>query len=259
MSKHSFSTLESLFAGAFVYPKLVDTNFEYPFKDNAAAFQYGYEKMGHPTFSRQHMYETMGEQGRMESFNYFMEGKFGLTQLMPKRLKSFGYDLDEVMQLKDSPFIVDIGGGQGQMLLQLKDEYPHLTAKNLILQEFQEDIRLNNDVTTIAWNFKTPAPQPVIGAQVYSLMHIFHNTADLEALGIIQKISAAMKPYSRLLIHEFSKRLINSNMHAAMISSMAGRERSSKEWHQMAALCGLKVTFEAYVDLGEGLVEMRKI
>jgi hypothetical protein len=75
----------------------------------------------------------------------------------------------------------------------------------------------------------------------------------------MQRLAAAMKPYSRLLIHEFSKRLINSNMHAAMIASMAGRERSSKEWHAMAGLCGLKVTFEKYVDLGEGLVEMRKL
>lgn len=253
------STLEALLGGAFIYPKLVDSHFEYPFKENAAPFQYAYEKMGNARFSKQHIYETMHDQGRMPSFNHFMEGKFGLSIPIPQRAKGLGYDLDSLMLLPDDPHIVDIGGGQGQMLQQLKDEYPHLKPENLILQEFNEDINPNPAVTTIAWNFKSAAPQPVLGAQVYSLMHIFHNMADLEALQLMQKLAAAMKPYSRLLIHEFSKTLSNSKMHASMISSFAGRERSSKEWHFMAGLCGLKVTFEAYVDLGEGLVEMQKV
>jgi hypothetical protein len=157
-------------AGAFVYPKLVDTNFEYPFKDNSTPFQYAYEKMGHTEFANKHMYEIMGHQGRMDSFDFFMEGKFGLTKTMPNRLKGFGYDLDEVMLLKDSPFIVDVGGGRGQMLLQLQDEYPHLTPKNLVLQEFSSDGKPNSAVTTMVWNFKDGTPQPVVGAQVYSLM-----------------------------------------------------------------------------------------
>jgi hypothetical protein len=44
-----------------------------------------------------------------------------------------------------------------------------------------------------------------------------------------------------------------------MIEQLGGRERSSKEWKQMASMAGLKVTFEAYPAAGEGLVEMRKL
>ena len=74
----------------------------------------------------------------------------------------------------------------------------------------------------------------------------------------MQKTAAAMNADSRLLIIEYTKNTTNVPMHATMITLYGGRERSSPEWNQMAALCGLKVTFEAYPDMGECLVEMRK-
>lgn len=244
---------------AFVYPKLLDTNFAYPFKDNAAAFQYAYEKMGNSKFAQQHMYTTMHDQDRMESFNAYMDGKFGLSRKMPERVRSLGYDLDAVLHLHEIPVIVDIGGGRGQMLLEIQEAYPHLTAANLILQEFSADIEASPAVTTMVWDFKSAAPQPVVGATVYSLKHIFHNMPDLEAVQLMQKLARAMGGESRIWIHEVSKMPVNGNLHAAMIACMGGRERSSREWAAMAGLCGLRVSFEAYVDLGEGLVEMRLI
>jgi hypothetical protein len=109
------------------------------------------------------------------------------------------------------------------------------------------------------WDYKSEAPQLVVGALNYSLTHIFHKLSDLDALQLMQKISKAMAPHSRLLIHELSKNTNYGNMHAAMIEQFGGRERSSKEWKQMASMAGLKVTFEAYPAAGEGLVEMRKL
>jgi hypothetical protein len=44
-----------------------------------------------------------------------------------------------------------------------------------------------------------------------------------------------------------------------MIAWLGGRERSSEEWHGMAEIVVLKVSFEADPGLGEGLVEMRKM
>jgi hypothetical protein len=44
-----------------------------------------------------------------------------------------------------------------------------------------------------------------------------------------------------------------------MIDLYGGRLRSSQEWKQMAAIAGLKVTFEAYPKAEEGLIEMRKL
>jgi hypothetical protein len=246
-------------AAAFLYPKLVASNFEYPFKENAAAFQYAYEKQGITKYAKQHLYATMYDQGRMPSFNYFMEGKFVIPAPMPERLKTLGYDLDAIIASTSKPVIVDIGGGNGQMLLEIKEAYPQLGYDNLILEEFNAAIHPDKNIQAIEWDAKSNNAQPIVGATIYSLMHVFHNTPDIESLLLMKKLSAAMDANSRLLIHEFSKNLNYTNMHASMIAMMGGGERSSKQWHQMAEISGLKVTFEKYPTLGEGLVEMRKL
>lgn len=252
-------SVEGLLAGAFIYPKLVDTDFAYPFKERSAAFQYAYEKMGNQAFASEHMFSVMHEQGRMESFNAFMEGKFGLTTKMPARLRSLGYDLDSVILEKDNPItIVDIGGGQGQMLLEIKESYPQLTAENLILQEFNAAAYPRPNITAMDWDFKCDSPQPVKGATIYNFLHIFHNTPDIESIKCLKKISAVMQPHSRIFIQELPRIKGNAYMHASMIAFFGGRERSSKEWHAMAEIADLKVTFEAYPEKGEGLVEMMK-
>jgi hypothetical protein len=253
------SSTEPLMASAFLYAKLLESNFQYPFKENQAAFQYAYEKQGESKYANQHLYATMYDQGRMASFNYFMEGKFVIPAPMPARLKTLGYDLDSVIESTPKPVVVDIGGGNGQMLLEIKDAFPQLGHDNLILEEFNAAIHPDADIQAIEWDAKSDKAQPVLKATIYSLMHVFHNTPDIESLLLMKKLSAAMDKDSRLLIHEFSKNLNYTNMHASMIAMMGGGERSSKQWHQMAEISGLKVTFEKYPALGEGLVEMRKI
>jgi hypothetical protein len=155
--------------------------------------------------------------------------------------------------------MVDIGGGRGEMLLDFKAAFPQLQTSDLIVQEFNHDITDIPGVTLATWNYKDESPQPIKGALIYHLAHILHNLSDLEALRLLKKISEAMAPHSRLLIHEFAKNVNYAKMHAAMITLYGGRERSSAEWHQIADLAGLRVTFEAYPPFAEGLIEMRKV
>lgn len=178
---------------------------------------------------------------------------------MPQRLKSLGYDLDAVIKLVSKPVVVDIGGGNGQMLQEIQAAYPELGYENLILEEFNEAIHPDKNIQAIQWDAKSKSEQPIRGATIYSLMHIFHNTPDIESLLLMKKLSVVMNESSRILIHEFTRNLHYTNMHASMIATMGGGERSSKEWHQMAEIAGLKVTFEKYPEFGEGVVEMKKI
>lgn len=246
-------------AAAFLYPKLVESKFQYPFKENQTAFQYAYQKQGNSKFGSQHLYATMYDQGRMPNFNYFMEGKFIISPPMPERVMALGYDLSAVIKSAPNPVIVDIGGGNGQMLHEIRAAFPELGYDNLVLEEYNEAIHPDKNIQAIEWDAKGDEAQPIPGATIYSLMHIFHNTPDIESLMLMKKLCAVMDMNSRLLIHEFSKNLNYTNMHASMISTMGGGERSSKQWHQMAEISGLKVTFEKYPALGEGLVEMRKL
>ncbi|KIW84905.1 hypothetical protein Z517_00293 [Fonsecaea pedrosoi CBS 271.37] len=253
-------TTEPLWAAAFLMRQLRDTNFEYPFQENKTPTQYGYKLIGEERFVNEHTYSIMNMQGRMPSFSAFMEGKFGRFGTMPFRVQSFGYDLGSILRSEaNSIAMVDIGGGRGEMLLEVKAAYPHLKKENLVLQEFNPDQTHADELTIQHWDFKDESAQPVKGALVYSLTHIYHNLSDLEALRLMKKVSDAMAPYSRMLIHEFAKNATYGKMHATMIQLYAGRIRSSREWKQMAALAGLEVTFETYPVAGEGLVEMRKL
>lgn len=240
--------------------QLKDSNFSYPFDENHTPTQYGYKLIGEERFANEHAYSIMQMQGRMPSFNAFMEGKFGSFGAMPARVKGFGYDLDSALtDGDDEVVIVDIGGGRGQMLLEVKEAFPHLDKKNLVLQEFGPDDVNSDQLTVMHWDFKSNSPQPIKGASVYSLTHIYHNLPDLEALALMKKIAEAMGSCSRMLIHEFPKNATYGKMHATMIELYAGRIRSSREWKQMAALAGLEVTFEAYPLAGEGLIEMQRL
>ncbi|CAG8092794.1 unnamed protein product [Penicillium salamii] len=252
-------TTEGLLAGAFLMKKLQDTDFAYPFTDADGPLQYAYQLMGQPDLASQHTYSIMEKQGRMDSFNNFMVGKFLKFGTFPDRVKSMGYDLDSALAGSGSAAMVDIGGGRGELLLEVRAEYPHLRAEELIVQEFNADIDSLSGVSLMEWNFKASGEQPVRGARIYSLQHILHNLPDLDAVALLQKISRAMSPSSRVLIIEYAKNMTYTSLHASMIALYGGRERSAAEWRQIASLTGLEVTFEKYVRAGESLVEMRRV
>ncbi|KAJ5563818.1 hypothetical protein N7513_000060 [Penicillium frequentans] len=251
-------TTEGMMAGAFLMKKLQDTNFAYPFQEAEGPMQYAYQLMGQEALSQSHTYTIMEAQGRMDSFNEFMVGKFLKFGIFPERVESLGYDLRAALSAPGSVAMVDIGGGRGELLLEVQAAFPHLTAENLVVQEFNAEIDEVPGVSLMAWNYKTSPAQPITGARIYSLQHILHNLPDLAAVALLQKLSQAMAPTSRLLIIEYAKNMTYTHLHASMIALFGGRERSASEWRQLAQVSGLQVTFEAYVAGGESLVEMRK-
>ncbi|KXG51695.1 O-methyltransferase, family 2 [Penicillium griseofulvum] len=201
-------TTEGLMAGAFLMKKLQDTRFAYPFADADGPLQYAYRLMGQPDLAKKHTYSIMESQGRMDSFNHFMVGKFLKFGTFPERVKSMGYDLDDALaggtatsSRSSSTTMVDIGGGRGELLLEVQAAYPHLGAEDLIVQEFNADIDNVPGLHFMEWNYKD-AEQPVRGACVYALQHILHNLPDLDAVALLQKISRAMTSDSRVLIIE---------------------------------------------------------
>ncbi|KAJ5489545.1 hypothetical protein N7539_004435 [Penicillium diatomitis] len=260
---------EGLLAGAFLMQKLKDTNFAYPFAECDGPLQYAYRLMGQDHFAKQHTYTIMEAQGRMDSFNQFMVGKFFKVGTFPDRVTAAGYDLEAALGISgssagdqglhgDEVAMVDIGGGRGELLLEVQARYPNLQPSQLVVQEFNAAIDEVPGVHLMEWNYKVSGEQPVRGARAYSLQHILHNLPDLDAVALVQKLARAMSPKSRLLIIEYAKNLTYTNLHASMIALYGGRERSSAEWHQMAGICGLKVTFEKYETAGESLVEMQR-
>ncbi|KAF2972868.1 hypothetical protein GQX73_g810 [Xylaria multiplex] len=254
-------TSEILLASAFLMKQLVDTDFIYPFQECQTPLQYAYKCMG-STYAQEHAYSIMHKTGRLDSFNTFMDGKFGNEENMVTRLNNIGYDLNSLItdsvDSKQSTVLVDIGGGRGKRLLELKDAFPQLGADDLVLQEYNSEIGEVSGVTQMSWNFKDEGQeQPVKGALIYFLSCILHNLSDVEVVKLLKKVRGAMSSRSRILIQEPEKTTANATVHGAMIVLYGGRERTSVEWQNLAAKAGLVVAFEVYPQEGECLVEMR--
>ncbi|KAL2847389.1 S-adenosyl-L-methionine-dependent methyltransferase [Aspergillus pseudodeflectus] len=231
-------------AGSFFLRKLKDENFAYPFRDGETPMQFAYKVMRNEKYAKEHTYAIMAAEGRMDSFNTLMVGKFGGIPPVTERLKSIKYDLEPVLagsRPSTSTKIVDIGGGRGELLLQLKEAYPQLRNEDLIIEEFNDDL---GDVSG--------------GALIYNLSHVLHNLPDLDAIRVLQRIAEAMAPHSRILVHEDVRRTEMAPVHAAMILLFGGRERTEPEWRLMEKLAGLEVTFIGFPGFAPGLIEFRK-
>jgi hypothetical protein len=135
--------------------------------------QYAYKVMGNEKYAKEHTYAIMAAEGRMDSFNTFMTGKFGGIPPVSERLKSINYDLGSVLAEggpSTSTKIVDIGGGRGELLLHLKEAFPQLRNEDLIVEEFNDDLGDVSGLTLIEWNYKDEStPQPIKGALIYNL------------------------------------------------------------------------------------------
>jgi hypothetical protein len=243
--------------------QLVNTDFKYPFEECQAPFQYAHRSMK-SSFAHEHAYTIMEHTGRLDSFNTFMTGKFGRGETMPDRVQKLGYDLAGLLsasrQSELPTTIVDIGGGRGELLLEIKNAFPFLEKRDLVLQEFNAELGDLPGVTEMPWNFKEEGrEQPIKGALIYSLAFVLHNLSDHEAVKLLRKLAVVMSPHSRLIIQELSKNMVSATTHGAMIAMYGGRERTSAEWNDLAAGAGLMITFEKYPPVGECLVEMRQV
>ncbi|KAF4221497.1 hypothetical protein CNMCM6805_001844 [Aspergillus fumigatiaffinis] len=161
----------------------------------------------------------------------------------------------------EQPIIVDVGGGRGELFLELKAAYPNsLGEDSLVLQEYNAEIGAIPDITVMTWNYKEDrSEQPVKGALLYSLANVLHNLSDSEATKLLRNMARAMVPWPRLVIQESTKNAGCATTHAAMINVHAGKERTAAEWRDLAASSGLKLMFEAYPPVGKCLVEMMKV
>lgn len=244
--------------------KLESTGFEYPFRGLETPTQYAYALMGRHDLASLHTYAIMAAEGRIASFNTFMQGRFGMDGKTPERLQGLGYGLSSVVQEAWQEGIpvrmVDVGGGRGDLLRDIKDAIPGVGEGDLIVAESNADITDLPGLTLVNWDYVSEdVPGTIKEALVYHLSGVLHNLPDLGAARLLQKIAGAMARYSRVLIHERCRDEIPA-ANATMVVLYGGRERSREDWRQLAELAGLKVTFMVFPDgPGQGVVEMKKM
>ena len=159
--------------------------------------------------------------------------------------------------------LVDVGGGLGHDLRELKEKHPSLPGK-LILQDREEVI---STITTAGAPFEAQThdfftPQPVQHARAYYLHSVLHDWGDEDCVRILSNLKPAMKRgYSKLLINEI---IVPGEGATWPITSMdqlvfvlgAMRERTEKDWERILGEAGFKVTKVWSYEMGsESLLE----
>lgn len=162
------------------------------------------------------------------------------------------YKFDEELNdgIKDDEVaIVDIGGGRGHALMEIKQAFPGLRGR-LVLQDQATVIQdavsrgLPDYIEPQAASFFEP--NPVRNARAYYYRRIFHDWSDPMAVKILSNTVAAMGPQSRVLIADISMPLVGAPWSMCVqdlnMMVLGGIERTEKQWGILLAKSGLILT-----------------
>ena len=150
---------------------------------------------------------------------------------------------------EDRILAVDVGGGRGMAMLELRKNCPNLKG-NLILQDrpYVLDEISDEDlpgVTKMLHDFFTPQPAQSHGAQVYYIRRVMHDWQDAEAVQILKNIVPAMAKDSKILVSDMalSEPVTERDSGAiwldTMLLAIGGKERTKKDWETLGAQAGL--------------------
>ncbi|KIX09480.1 uncharacterized protein Z518_00560 [Rhinocladiella mackenziei CBS 650.93] len=153
----------------------------------------------------------------------------------------------------DRPTLVDVGGGQGQSIMQILQATPSLDPSRMVLQDLPEPVQqaqeskmLPEGVRIMVHDFWTP--QPIKGAKAYFIRRIMHDYSDENCTKILRQIRDAMSPDSKVLIADMvmPKRVSEADLPAAAMDNcmmvMGGKERTEENFSKILSNAGLKLS-----------------
>ncbi|XDG05687.1 hypothetical protein ABKA04_005302 [Annulohypoxylon sp. FPYF3050] len=163
--------------------------------------------------------------------------------------------------VNDGVMLVDVGGGLGHDLRDLKEKHPSLPG-SLILQDRPEVISTVSGGAFLPTSHDFFTPQPVKNARAYYLHSVLHDWGDDDCVKILEQLKPAMKPgYSRLLINEIIVPDRNPTWPVTSMDQLvfvlgAMGERSEKNWEGILNRAGFKITHIYNYEMGsESLIE----
>ncbi|CAD6579776.1 MAG: hypothetical protein ASARMPRED_009245 [Alectoria sarmentosa] len=201
---------------------------------------------------------------RMKDFNTFMSGnrvnRKHWIDWFPVEAEIFSGSSGTT----EDVLLVDVGGSKGHDLERFLGKYP--TSKGrLVLQDLPgvlEHVKgLNEGIRTMSHDFFTPQPIKgkrtytlngrslliFLGARVYYTHFVLHDWPDDKCRDILRHLMTAMTPgYSKILLDEsvLPDMGCPSSLAAGdinMMSIMAGKERSRRQWLELLHSVGLRL------------------
>ncbi|KAL8770523.1 MAG: hypothetical protein Q9209_003779 [Squamulea sp. 1 TL-2023] len=144
--------------------------------------------------------------------------------------------------------VVDVGGGLGHGLVEIKEKYPEARGR-LILQDHPKTIEQAGNgagfFEPMVHDFFTP--QPIQAPKIFLIRQVLHDWPDVECQKILKHLAAAMRPtYSKLLINEFVVDNVGASdfivaIDLVMMGMSGGMERTTSQWITLLASAGLRI------------------
>ena len=159
----------------------------------------------------------------------------------------------------DGETVVDVGGGNGTLVIELLQRHPQLNGVVFDLPDVADaaaarvaSAGLSGRCRVVRGSFFEEVPT---GGDVYVLAKVLHDWDNDTATLILDKVRAAVPEHARLLIIDSVVPAGNSPHHAKMIdlvmlSLVDGRERDEGEWRQLLGAGGFQP-----VEIADGLIQ----
>jgi hypothetical protein len=177
------------------------------------------------------------------SFDRAMGGREG---------KSWKADRLARLEWRDGETVVDVGGGNGALLLGLRRRRPELRGIVFDLPETDLDESMLGDrIEFVAGSFFDRVP----GGDTYILSSILHDWSDERATTILRTIREGAPPDARVLIAETVIQPGNEPsgskwLDLLMLALLDGRERDEAQWRALLEAAGLEP-----VSIEDGLIQ----
>lgn len=160
--------------------------------------------------------------------------------------------------------VVDVGGGDGTLIIALLRAHPHLRGTVLDLpataataERAVADAGLADRCDVVVGSFFDPLPP---GADVYLLSSIVHDWSDADATTILRRCAAAAGPGARVLLSELvatgaEDRQDFTHMDLRMLVYLGGRERTRDDFAVLTVAAGLEITAVRPTEWGNSILE----
>ena len=168
--------------------------------------------------------------------------------------------------------LVDVGGGDGTLLIALLRAYPHLEGALYDLPDVAERGRrrifeagLASRCTALAGDALDLVPE---GADCYLLARVIHDWDDERATAILRNCQRAMPARGKLILFERIVPAYGQSPSAARAAALTdvtmmiftgGRERSEAEYGALLAAAGLRPTGLIATPSGLSIIECRRL
>lgn len=165
------------------------------------------------------------------------------------RAYPFGSELEKLDIKEGDVAIVDMAGGQGHIMSDIRKMNPGLKGR-IVVQDFQSVLDAAPDGPPEGVEFMAHdifKPQPITNAHVYYLRHVVHDWNDDSVTFMLNQLAPIMRarPQTKLLLADLVLPTTNVGMQEAVrdftMFRIGGLERTEAQWGELVARSGLGI------------------